>query len=330
MHPFKYIRTEDAASAIAKHTEAEKTQFIAGGTNLVDRIRRDVFHPDVLIDINKLPYNKIEEHQGGLRLGALVSNSDTADHKAVKKNYPIVSEAILLGATDQLRNKATNGGNLMQRTRCSYYMSPKFPCNKREPGSGCAAMHGHNRILSILGTSENCIASFPSDMCASLTALEAKVNIMDIDGSEIVIPIEEFHALPGDTPVIDNILKPGQLITSIDLPASTKKFAKCSTYLKVRDRHSYAFALVSVAAAVTMEAGVITDARMAFGSIAPKPWRDKEAEKMFIGQAPSKALFKKIGEKVVKNAKGYGGNSFKIEMVPRVVTRAFSEITGLI
>lgn len=329
MNPFQYSKAKTADAAVNAHLKHEKTAYLAGGTNLVDQMRRDVIRPDYLIDVTDLPFSKIEKIGNGLRLGAMASNSDTADNALVLKDYPMVSEAILLGATDQLRNKATNGGNLMQNTRCSYYMSPHFACNKRNPGSGCDALNGHNRILSVLGTSNNCIASYPSDMCTALAALDAVVQIQTVNGGKRTLPLVDFRRLPGDSPEIDTNLKPGELITAIDLPETSKAFAKRSYYLKVRDRHSYAFALVSVAAAVVLENGLIKDARMALGSVAAKPWRDLKAETMFKGNKPSRELFQQIADKVMKDAKGFGENDYKIELGKRAIVKAFMKVTGL-
>ena len=287
-------------------------------------IRRDVAHPDLLVDINNLPYKTISAHQGGLRLGALVSNSDTADNPQVMQHYPILSQAILSGATDQLRNMATNGGNLVQRTRCPYFMSPDFPCNKRNPGSGCSARNGMNRIHSIFGTSDYCIASYPSDMCAALAALDAVVQIKRADGSERRIPVTEFHRLPGDTPHIDNNLESGELITFIDLPEAAKAYAPKSVYLKVRDRHSYAFALVSVAVGLVIEDNRIQKVSMAMGSVAPKPWRAFEAEDMLTGKQPSEGLFKEAANATMASARGFGGNTFKVELGKRAIVRALN------
>ena len=295
MHPYKYIKPKDAAKAVKTVTTEENAIFLAGGTNLVDMVRRDVVHPDLMVHIKDLPYGKIMAHEGGLRLS---------------------------GATDQLRNMATNGGNLMQRTRCPYFMSPDFPCNKRKPGSGCSARNGMNRIHSIFGTSQACIASFPSDMCAALTALDAIVQIRQADGAEKSIPITEFHRLPGDTPNIDNNMQPGDLITSIDLPEAGKAYAPKSTYLKVRDRHSYAFALVSVAVGLVIEGNQIRKVGMAMGSVAPKPWRATEAEQILTGKTPSEKLFKEAAKATMASAQGFGGNTFKIELGRRAIVRA--------
>lgn len=324
MHPYQYTRAKDADTAIQAVTGEENAIFLAGGTNVVDMIRRDVTHPDLLVDINNLPYKEITARQGGLRLGALVSNSDTADNPQVIQHYPILSQAILSGATDQLRNMATNGGNLVQRTRCPYFMSPDFPCNKRNPGSGCSARNGMNRIHSIFGTSDYCIASYPSDMCAALAALDAVVQINRADGSERSIPVTEFHRLPGDTPHIDNNLEPGELITFIDLPEAAKAYAPKSVYLKVRDRHSYAFALVSVAVGLVIEDNRIQKVSMAMGSVAPKPWRAFEAEDMLTGKQPSEGLFKEAANATMASARGFGGNTFKVELGKRAIVRALN------
>ena len=324
MHPYQYTRAKDADTAIQAVNGEENAIFLAGGTNVVDMIRRDVTHPDLLVDINNLPYKAITARQGGLRLGALVSNSDTADNPQVMQHYPILSQAILSGATDQLRNMATNGGNLVQRTRCPYFMSPDFPCNKRNPGSGCSARNGMNRIHSIFGTSDYCIASYPSDMCAALAALDAVVQIKRADGSERSIPVTEFHRLPGDTPHIDNNLEPGELITFIDLPEAAKAYAPKSVYLKVRDRHSYAFALVSVAVGLVIEDNRIQKVSMAMGSVAPKPWRAFEAEDMLTGKQPSEGLFKEAANATMASARGFGGNTFKVELGKRAIVRALN------
>ena len=326
MDPFQYTKATDADAAIATLLTHERAAYLAGGTNLVDRMRRNVAHHDAIVDVSDLPLAKIEPREGGLRLGAMASNSATADHPDVRRDYPLLAEAILMGATDQLRNKATNGGNLMQRTRCYYFMSPEFPCNKREPGSGCPAIGGFNRILSVLGTSESCIASYPSDMSTALAALDATVRIRTANGGERSLPLVDFHKLPGDTPEQDNHLERGELITAIDLPAETKKFAGHSTYLKTRDRHSYAFALVSVAAGLLVEDGKIADARLALGSVAAKPWRDKEAEQRLVGQAPSPELFREVAEQVMADARGYGENDFKIELAKRAIVKAFMRL----
>ncbi|MDT0642676.1 xanthine dehydrogenase family protein subunit M [Zunongwangia sp. F363] len=322
MYPFQYTKAKEASEATATASRQENSKFLAGGTNLVDLIRRDVVHPDYLIDVSHLDFKTIKAYNGGLRLGAMASNSETAANKELKEAYPIVSQAILLGASAQLRNKASNGGNMLQKTRCPYFMSPPFPCNKREPGSGCSAINGENRLLSILGTSEKCIASYPSDMATALTAMDAVIQTRLSDGSERSIPVVDFHLLPEDTPWKETVLKEGELITAIDLPEESKEFAENSYYLKIRDRHSFAFALVSVAAALVMESGKITKARLVLGSVAPKPWRNREAEEMLLGQAPSENLFMEVAEKALEGAKGFGENDFKIPLAKKGIVRA--------
>jgi xanthine dehydrogenase YagS FAD-binding subunit len=294
--------------------------FIAGGTNLIDLMKENVSRPARLVDITHLPLNRIAElDNGGLRLGALVTNADTAYNSQVERRYPLLSRAILAGASAQLRNMATNGGNLMQRTRCYYFYDTATPCNKREPGTGCSAIDGFNRIHAILGTSEECIAVHPSDMCVALLALDAAVHVTG-SGGDRTIPFAEFHRLPGDTPQVDNNLRPGEIITSIDLPA--KGFADHYAYLKVRDRTSYAFALVSVAAALEMKGDTITETRLALGGVAHKPWRNPDAEAMLNGITPTRDHFEAVGEAMVRGARGFGHNTFKIELVRRAVVRA--------
>jgi xanthine dehydrogenase YagS FAD-binding subunit len=276
-----------------------------------------------LIDITRLPLDRIEDNgNGGLRIGALVTNTDVAYNEQVEKRYPLLSKAILAGASQQLRNMATTGGNLMQRTRCSYFYDVATPCNKREPGTACSAINGFNRMHAILGASDECIATHPSDMCVALVALEATVRVKGKNG-ERAIPMSEFHRLPGDTPHIDTNLQSDEIITAVELPA--KGFAENHAYLKVRDRASYAFALVSVAAALEMNNGEIKEARLALGSVAHKPWRDAEAEAALNGKSATKENFQKAAEAIVSGAKGYGHNSFKIELAKRAVVRALTQ-----
>jgi len=321
MNNFSYKRADSASAAVSAVAGQENTKFVAGGTNLFDLMKEKVETPDHLIDINKLDLAKIEPlPDGGLRLGALVTNADTAWNSDVENNYPLLSKAILAGASPQLRNMATNGGNPLQRTRCYYFYDLTTPCNKREPGTGCSALDGFNRIHAILGTSDECIATHPSDMCVALTALDAKVNITGLKGDR-TIDFADLHRLPGNTPELDNNLEYGDLITSIDLPA--EHFANV-TYLKLRDRQSYAFALVSVAVAIELEGGVISDVRVALGGVAHKPWRDKAAETMLKGQAPLKENFEKFAATVLQDAIGYGHNTFKIELAKRAIVRALS------
>jgi xanthine dehydrogenase YagS FAD-binding subunit len=326
VNSFSYARVSDVPSAVREVASDRHAMFIAGGTNLIDLMKENVSRPSRLVDITRLPLNRIEElDNGGLRLGALVTNAETAYNEQVERRYPLLSRAILAGASPQLRNMATNGGNLMQRTRCYYFYDPATPCNKREAGAGCSAIDGFNRIHAILGTSEQCIAVHPSDMCVALLALEAVVHVTG-SGGDRTIPFAEFHRLPGDTPHIDNNLGSNEIITSIDLPA--KGFANHYAYLKVRDRTSYAFALVSVAAALEMKGDTITETRLALGGIAHKPWRNPDAEAMLNGIKATRDHFEAVGEAIVRGAKGFGHNTFKIELVRRAVVRALQSAAG--
>ncbi|MCC9168559.1 FAD binding domain-containing protein [Pontibacter harenae] len=323
MRSFTYNKADDVAAAVQEVSANQEAKFIAGGTNLLDLMKIDVMKPRHLIDITHLALKTIEETEdGGLRLGALATNADTAYNEQVEKRYPLLSHAILAGATGQLRNMATDGGNLLQRTRCYYFYDTDTPCNKREPGSGCSAIKGYNRDLAILGTSEYCIATHPSDMAVALAALEAKIRVTGPDGDR-VIPIAEFHRLPGDTPHIDSNLQPNEIITAIDLPA--KGFANHYTYMKLRDRASYAFALVSVAAALEMDGDTIKEARIALGGVAHKPWRLPAAEAMLSDQKATKENFRMVAEAYLEGAKGYGHNDFKIELAKRAVVRALQQ-----
>lgn len=290
---------------------------------MLDLMKYRVENPNHLIDINRLDLSEIKSTQnGGLRLGATATNAETAYHKEVETRYPLLSKAMLSAASTQLRNMATNGGNLLQRTRCYYFYDTSTACNKREPGSGCAAMEGFNRIHAILGESENCIATHPSDMAVGLAALDATVQVTGKDG-ERSIPILDFHRLPGNTPQIDTNLNSGDLITAIDLPE--KGFAENYAYLKVRDRPSYAFALVSVAAAVELEGENIKDIRVALGGVAHKPWRKPDVEKEFFGKAASPENFKALAEKLIEGATGHGDNNFKINLAKNTIVRALNE-----
>lgn len=320
MVPFNYLLAKDADDALALSISNTKTKFLAGGTNLIDLMKENVARPETLIDINKLAAFKsiTELDGGGLRLGALMSNADTAYDDRVRERFPLLSQAILAGASAQLRNMASNGGNLLQRTRCYYFYDTATPCNKREPGTGCSALGGYNRIHAILGDRENCIAVFPSDMCVALAALGARVNIQGIQGNR-TIAFADFHRLPGDTPDIDNNLRTGELITSIDL--SDESFNSHYSYLKLRDRTSYAFALVSVATALSLEGGLITDARLALGGLAHKPWRNTQAEDFLKGKEPNAKNFSKAADIILLEATGYEYNTFKIELAKRAIIR---------
>lgn len=320
---FEYVRARDLADAVREITAEPAAKFIAGGTNLIDLMKYDVERPMRLIDITHLPLNNVEETaNGGLRIGALVPNSDLAYHPLIEKRYPLLSSAILAGASQQLRNMASTGGNLMQRTRCFYFYDVATPCNKRVPGSGCSAINGINRINAILGTSEACIATHPSDMCVALAALEAKVHVAGAAG-ERAIAFSDFHRLPGDTPQIDTTLKANEIITAIELPA--QGFAANYSYLKIRDRLSYAFALVSVAAALELEDGRIKDARLALGGVAHKPWRNPEAEAALRGQPADSNAFAKAAEILLRGAKGFAHNTFKIDLARRAIVRTLAQ-----
>ncbi|PYS57489.1 MAG: FAD-binding molybdopterin dehydrogenase [Acidobacteria bacterium] len=330
MNPFMYSRTNDAQQAVAEISAKPHGKFLGGGTNLIDLMKMGVETPDALIDINRLPLAQIEELPGGkgVRIGAMVRNSDLAGHDLIKSRYPVLSEALLSGASPQLRNMATVGGNLLQRTRCYYFYDPAFPaCNKRKPASGCGAIDGYNRIHAILGQSDHCIATHPSDMCVALAALDAIVRVRGPNG-EREIPMSDFHRLPGDTPDRDTNLKPDELIVAVDLPAMP--FATRSHYLKVRDRASYAFALVSVAAALDLDSNkTIKAARVALGGVAHKPWRAKKVENELAGKKADGNAFRAAAEAELAAAKGYKYNSFKIELAKRAIVRALSTVAGM-
>jgi xanthine dehydrogenase YagS FAD-binding subunit len=330
MNPFAYSRVTDGNQAIAGIAAQPQGKFLGGGTNLLDLMKMGVETPAQLIDINRLPLAKVEElpRGKGVRIGALARNSDVAEHALIKARYPVLSEAFLSGASPQLRNMATVGGNLLQRTRCYYFYDPAFPqCNKRNPGSGCGAIEGFNRIHAILGQSDQCIATHPSDMCVALAALDAVVHVQGPKG-EREIPFADFHRLPGNTPNFDANLQPDELITAVDLPALP--FATRSHYLKMRDRASYAFALVSVAAVVDLGSdGTIKAARLALGGVAHKPWRAQKAEQMLVGQRANEQTFGAAAEAELTAAKGYKHNSFKIELAKRTIVRALSTVAAM-
>ena len=323
MISFQYSRAGNVADAVSQMAASPGAKFVAGGTNLVDLMKMDVERPVKLIDVTRLPLDKVEETTGGgLRIGALVRNSDLAYHPVVERRYPVLSSALLAGASQQLRNMASAGGNLLQRTRCAYFYDIATPCNKREPGSGCSAIGGLNRMNAILGTSEACIAVHPSDMCVALAVLEAKVRVLGPRG-EREIPFADFHRLPGDAPQRDTNLGADELITSIELPP--RGFAANYTYLKIRDRLSYAFALVSVAVGLELEGGNIREARFALGGVAHKPWRKAEAEAVLRGKAASETAFAQAADLVLRDAKGFGHNTFKIDLARRAIVRALSQ-----
>jgi xanthine dehydrogenase YagS FAD-binding subunit len=320
---FQYARANDVGDAVRQIAADPAAKFIAGGTNLIDLMKQDVERPTRLIDVSRLPLTTVEETAaGGVRIGALVPNSDLAWHPLIEQRYPLLSSAILAGASAQLRNMASTGGNLLQRTRCGYFYDTATPCNKRDPGSGCPAIDGLNRMHAILGTSASCIATHPSDMCVALAAIEASVHVAGPAG-ERSIAFADFHRLPGDTPQIDSNLRRDEIITAIELPP--RGFAANYSYLKIRDRLSYAFALVSVAAALELEGGRIKDARLALGGVAHKPWRDKAAEDVLRGQTANQEAFMSAADLVLRDAKGFAHNSFKIDLARRAIVRALTQ-----
>jgi xanthine dehydrogenase YagS FAD-binding subunit len=320
---FQYARANDVADAVRLIAADPTAKFIAGGTNLIDLMKEDVERPSRLIDISRLPLKSVEQTaEGGLRIGALVPNSDLAYHPLIEQRYPLLGSAILAGASQQLRNMASTGGNLLQRTRCFYFYDTATPCNKREPGSGCSAIDGLNRISAILGTSEACIATHPSDMCVALAALEARVHVAGPNG-ERMIAFSDFHRLPGNTPQLDTSLHPNEIVTAVELPA--RGFAKNYSYLKIRDRLSYAFALVSVAAALELEGNTITQARLALGGAAHKPWRDTAAEDALRGQPANQVAFTHAADLLLRDAKGFAHNTFKIELARRSIVRTLTQ-----
>ncbi|MGI9035981.1 MAG: FAD binding domain-containing protein [Pyrinomonadaceae bacterium] len=323
MNNFSYARASDVGDAIGEISKVETAKFIAGGTNLLDLMKYNVERPARLVDVSRLQLSEIEDHEGGgLRLGALCTNAETAYHAEVERRYPLLSKAILAGASPQLRNMATNGGNLNQRTRCYYFYDTATPCNKREPGTGCPAIAGYNRMHAVLGFSDECIATYPGDMANALAALEAVVNVEGKNGTRH-IKFEDFHRLPGDTPQIDNNLAPDEIITSIDLPE--KGFSENHAYLKLRDRTSYAFALVAVAVGLELDGDSIKEARIVLGGVAHKPWRDKEAENLLNGKSAAQENFRKAAEMIFKDAQGFEHNAFKIELGKRAVVRSLRQ-----
>jgi xanthine dehydrogenase YagS FAD-binding subunit len=325
MKSFTYERADTlvrAATALAK----PGTKVIAGGTNLLDLMKLQVESPSQLVDINRLPLDKIEDTpEGGLRIGATVRNSDLAADPRVRQHYGVLSRALLAGASAQLRNKATTGGNLLQRTRCYYFYDVTKPCNKRNPGSGCSAIGGFNRALAVLGTSDQCIATNPSDMAVAMRALDASVLTVNAKGENRVIPIAEFHRLPGNTPQIETTLKADEIITAVTLPPPPPGV---QVYRKVRDRTSYAFALVSVAAVVDAAGGRIRSARLAFGGLAPKPWRVRQAEEKLAGASVNPDTVNAAATAVLDGARGYGSNDFKIPLTRRTLGAVLAEATG--
>lgn len=324
MKPFTFTRATNQSDAI-KLLQRDG-RFIAGGTNLVDLMKEGVEQPSQLVDIQRLPLTAIlANSSGGVSLGALAKNTDTANHPLIRSKYPLLTQAILAGASPQIRNMATNGGNLLQRTRCVYFYDVAMPCNKREPGTGCGALQGLNRNHAVLGWSETCVATFPSDMCVALAALDAKVKVLGKDGKERVIEFVDFHRLPEADATRDNNLNAGDLVLSIELP---KVNEGRSHYLKIRNRASYAFALVSVAAIFETKGGSIVNPRLALGGVAHKPWRAFEAEKFLSGKTATEENFKQAGEIALKDAKPLSENAYKITLAKRAITRALKTANG--
>jgi xanthine dehydrogenase YagS FAD-binding subunit len=325
MRPFKYTKASSLANAVQSVSANTNSKFLAGGTNILDLMKEDVERPDELVDVTRLNLTQIKTvsdgaNKGGVSIGALGKNTDAANHPLIRQNYPLLTQAILAGASAQIRNMATNGGNLNQRTRCSYFYDVAMPCNKREPNSGCGALEGINRMHALFGWSNDCVAVHPSDMCVALVALDAVVKVQGTDGAARSIPFVDYHRLPGNTPQKDNNLNQGELITAIEIPKNN--YADKSYYLKVRDRASYAFALVSVAAALEMNGNRIKQARVAMGGVSHKPWRATEAEKFLTGK---EATFKQAAEMEMKQAKPLEYNKFKIELGKRAIARALMQ-----
>ncbi|MGF3023658.1 FAD binding domain-containing protein [Methylobacterium aquaticum] len=322
MNRFDYTRAGTVQEAVLALAADPAARVIAGGTNLVDLMKYNVERPGRLVDITRLPLDEIVQHDGGLRLGALVPNATVAYDPLVNERYPLLASALLAGASPQLRNAATTGGNLLQRTRCYYFYDEGTPCNKREPGSGCPAMTGVNRIHAILGASDTCIATHPSDMCVALAALDATVQVEGPNGRRSV-PFAEFHRLPGDEPHRDTTLRHGEIVLSVDLP--DEDFSKNYTYLKLRDRLSYAFALVSVAAALEMDGDTIRTARLALGGVAHKPWRKRDAEARLQGRRATPETFREAADVILAEARPYSHNAFKVELARRAIVRGLSQ-----
>jgi xanthine dehydrogenase YagS FAD-binding subunit len=332
MHTFEFIRPKNPAEAIAAAGKAKTAQqgadirFLAGGTTLIDLMKLNVETPAQLIDINRLGLDKIEATPGGgLKIGATVRNSDLAHHPTVSRDYSVLSQALLSGASAQLRNMATTAGNLLQRTRCVYFRDTAMPCNKREPGTGCSAITGTNRTLAILGASEQCIATNPSDMCVALATLEATIQVQGRKGSRTV-PFADFHLLPGDTPQRETVLEPGDLVTHVTLPPPVA--GSRQVYLKLRDRASYEFALASAAVVLSRAGSNVTRARIALGGVGTKPWRVPEAEAVLVGQPASDAIFRKAAEAALRGAKPQSENAFKVELAKRCLTHALRMATA--
>ena len=327
MNPFAFAAAADEHTAHTLLGDDPHARFLAGGTTLVDLMKLDVERPTRVVDINALPLARIEElPNGALRIGAMVRNSDMAVHPLVRARYPLLSQALLAGASPQIRNMATTGGNILQRTRCWYFRDTASPCNKREPGSGCSAVHGQNRIHAVLGTSSHCIATHPSDMCVALAALDATVHVRGAQG-ERAIPFTDFHTLPGDHPERENVRRPGELIVAVDVPRL--EWATRSVYLKVRDRASYAFALASAAVALDLDGAMIRDARVAMGGVGTKPWRSHAAERALRGRPMGAAAFQAAAHAALDGASPHAHNAFKVQLAQRTLMRAFARAGAL-
>lgn len=331
MNPFTYTRAEAPDAAVHALSAGHNAKFLGGGTNLVDLMKYDVEHPGTLVDVNHIGLDRVQASATGATIGASVRNSDLANDRGIVENYPLLSHALLSGATAQLRNMATTGGNLLQRTRCYYFTDVAFPaCNKRKPGSGCGALEGFNRIHAILGQTDEgakspntCIATNPSDMNVALAALNGTVEVQGPKGKRS-IPVREFHRLPGKNPALDTVLKPDELIVGVTLPEASAKFAKNSWYLKARDRQSYAFALVSVAAGLELDGQTIKSAGLALGGVAHKPWHSPEAERALVGQPATAETFRKAADLALQGAHGYKDNAFKVELAKQVIVRGLT------
>jgi xanthine dehydrogenase YagS FAD-binding subunit len=319
MQPFSYTRADEVGAAVKQASGEPGARFLAGGTNLADFMRLEVESPTRLVDINPLPLDRIDVTDGGVKIGAMVRNSDLAYHETIRKHYPVLAQALLSGATAQIRNMASVGGNLLQRTRCTYFRDLAWPCNKREPGTGCSALDGYNRSHAVFGTSDKCIATHPSDMCVALAALDAIIVTERPRGTRR-IPINDFYIGYGDDPARENVLAHGELITGVELP-NTAFFAR-SHYLKVRDRASFEFALVSVAVALEVRDGKVTAARVALGGVATKPWRSAAAEKALVGAAAEEASYTAAARAALEGARPQKFNAFKIELAKRAIVRA--------
>ena len=326
MYPFQYSRADNTDSAITAVAANPDAVFYAGGTTLIDLMKLDVLKPVELVDINRLPFNSIDVNENDIRIGANVRNSDLAHHRVIRERYPVLAEALLAGASAQLRNMASTAGNLMQRTRCPYFRDTHAACNKRVPGSGCDAMNGFNRGHAVLGVSDHCIAMNPSDMCVALAILDATIRTQKRDGSSRAIPFLDFHLLPGSTPERETVLEHGELITHVDLP--NLPLARRSHYLKVRDRSSYEFALASAAVAIDTDGHAIRAVRIGLGGVATKPWRSPEAEAVMLGKPAAPETFRAAAEIAFSNAKPREQNRFKVELGKRTLVRAFETLMG--